>query len=108
MAMQIFVRQSGTDPISIEVQPSDTIGNMKEQAGLQNKGIWRGKTFLKNSTTFEQNGVKAGDELNAVVTNKTPGSFSSRSEYQAAQRIKIGRGKFHGIILICICRRRLW
>ena len=86
---QIFLRKPGEEPTPIDVNPTDTIRDIKSRHNISNVKLFVGRKFLKNATTLQEKGVTAGMTLNAF-TNKVPSGFGSMGEYLSAQKLKRG------------------
>ena len=89
---QIFLRKPGEEPTPIDVNPTDTIQDIKSRHNISNAKLFVGRKFLKNATTLQEKGVTAGMTLNAF-TNKVPSGFGSMGEYKSAQKLKHGEIK---------------
>ena len=86
---QIFLRKPGEEPTPIDVNPTDTIQDIKSRHNISNAKLFVGRKFLKNATTLQEKGVTAGMTLNAF-TNKVPSGFASMGEYESAQKLQRG------------------
>ena len=86
---QIFLRKPGEEPTPIDVNPTDTIQDIKSRHNMSNANLFVGRKFLKNATTLQEKGVTAGMTLNAF-TNKVPSGFASMGEYESAQKLQRG------------------
>ena len=84
--IKIFVK-TGEDAVPLTATLDDTIGSVKEKLQLKNVSMRLLKAQLKIGTSLRDAGVKDGDTLTAVVVNKVPTGFNSRSSYQAASRL---------------------
>ena len=64
---QIFLRKPGEEPVPIDVNPTDTIQDIKSRHNMSNAKLFVGRKFLKNASTLQEKGVVAGMTLNLSV-----------------------------------------
>ena len=73
------------------VKPTDTIAELKKQLELKSVKVRLRSQTLQNDKSLEHYGVKDDDLLCFFANNVTPKCFTSRSRYQAANRIERGK-----------------